>query len=142
MWYLINVSSNLHTTDVKLSGLYFSGLFLDLFLNSGLMFASFHSEGIISSSSGKLNTFESGVLICSTFSGLIYTHINNWNWKSAFVLFSSGPTLSRTFFCLLLFAPYISIIIIYQFFSKILLDFLISVVAWLSPTASVCEQFF
>ena len=29
MWSLINVSSNLHTTDVKLAGLKFSGLFLD-----------------------------------------------------------------------------------------------------------------
>ena len=49
MWSLINVSSNLRTTDVKLTGLYFSGLFLDPFLN---MFGSFH--------------FASGVLICST----------------------------------------------------------------------------
>ena len=30
------------------------------------MFASFHSEGTIPSSSEKLNTFASGVLICST----------------------------------------------------------------------------
>ena len=30
------------------------------------MFASFHSEGTIPSSSDKLNTFASGVLICST----------------------------------------------------------------------------
>ena len=29
MWSLINVSINLHTTDVKLTGLLFSGLFLD-----------------------------------------------------------------------------------------------------------------
>ena len=36
MWSLINVSSNLHTTDVKLTGLFFSGLFLDPFLNSGV----------------------------------------------------------------------------------------------------------
>ena len=56
MWYIINVSSNLHTTDVKLTG-----LFLDPFLNSGVIFASFHS---IPSSSDKLNTFASGVLIC------------------------------------------------------------------------------
>ena len=32
------------------------------------MFASFHSEGTIPSSSDKLNTFASGVLICSTIS--------------------------------------------------------------------------
>ena len=32
------------------------------------MFASFYSEGIIPSSSDKLNTFASGVLICSTIS--------------------------------------------------------------------------
>ena len=45
MWSLINVSRNLHTTYVKLTGLYFSGLLLDPFLiNSGVMFASFHSE--------------------------------------------------------------------------------------------------
>ena len=63
MWSLINVSSNLHTTDAKLTGLLFSGLFLDTFLNSGEMFASFHSEGTIPSSSDKLNTFASGVRI-------------------------------------------------------------------------------
>ena len=32
MWSLINVSSNLHTTDVKLAGLEFLGLFFDPFL--------------------------------------------------------------------------------------------------------------
>ena len=68
MWSLINVSSNLHTTDVNLTGLSFSGLFLDPFLNSGVMFASFHSEGTIPSSSDKLKHFASGVLICSTIS--------------------------------------------------------------------------
>ena len=36
------------------------------FLNSGVMFASFHSEGTVPSSSDKLNNFASGVLICST----------------------------------------------------------------------------
>ena len=45
-----------------------SGLFLDPFLNSGVMFASIHSEGTIPSSSDKLNNFASGVLICSTIS--------------------------------------------------------------------------
>ena len=65
MWSLINVSSNLHTTDDKLTSLSCSGLFLDPFLNSGIMFASFHSEGTIHSSSDKLNNFASGVLICS-----------------------------------------------------------------------------
>ena len=54
MWSLINVSSNLHTTDVKLTGLSFSGLFLDPFLNSGVMFASFHSEGTIQTSKSYL----------------------------------------------------------------------------------------
>ena len=68
MWSLINVSSDLHTTDVKLTGLSFSGLFLDPFLNSGVMFASFHSKGTIPSSSDKLNNFASVVLICSTIS--------------------------------------------------------------------------
>ena len=68
MWSLINVSSNLHTTDVKLTGLLFSGLFLDPFLNSGVMFASFHYEGTIPSSSDKLKHFASDVLICSTIS--------------------------------------------------------------------------
>ena len=43
MWFLINVCNNLHTTDVKLTGLLFSGLFLDPFLDNGVMFASFHS---------------------------------------------------------------------------------------------------
>ena len=38
----------------------FSGLFLDPFLNSGVMFAFFHSEGTIPSSSDKLNNFASG----------------------------------------------------------------------------------
>ena len=46
----------------------FLALFLDPFLNSGVMFASFKSEGIIPSSSDKLNNFGSGVLICSTIS--------------------------------------------------------------------------
>ena len=32
MWSLINVSNNLHTTDVKLIGLSFSDLFLDPFV--------------------------------------------------------------------------------------------------------------
>ena len=63
MWSLINILSHLYTTDVKLTG-----LFLDPFLNSGVMFASFHSEGIIPSSSDKLTTFASGVLICFTIS--------------------------------------------------------------------------
>ena len=42
MWSLINVNNNLHTTDVKLTGLYFSDLILNPFLNSGVTFASFH----------------------------------------------------------------------------------------------------
>ena len=68
MWTLINVSNNLHTTNVKLIGLSFSDLFLDPFLNNGVMFASFHSEGTIPSSSDKLFTFASGVLIFCTLS--------------------------------------------------------------------------
>ena len=63
MWSLIKMSSNLHTTDVKLTGLYCSGLFRDPFLNSTVMFAYFHSERTIPSSSDKLNTFTIGVLI-------------------------------------------------------------------------------
>ena len=35
-----------------------SGLFLDPFLNSGVMFASFHSEGTIPSSSDKLKNLQ------------------------------------------------------------------------------------
>ena len=62
MLSLINVSSNLHTTDVKLTGMYCSGLFLDPFLNSGVMFASFHSEGTIPSSSDKLKNRR--IVIC------------------------------------------------------------------------------
>ena len=65
---LINVLSNFHTTDVKLTGLKFFALLLDPFLNSGVMFASVHSEGTIPFSSDKLNTFASGILICSKIS--------------------------------------------------------------------------
>ena len=68
MWSLINVSSNLHTTDVRLTGLKCSGLFLDPFLNSDVMFAYFHYGGTIPSSSEKLKKIASGVLICSTIS--------------------------------------------------------------------------
>ena len=45
MWSLINVSNNLHTTDVKLTDLLFSDLFRDPFLNNNVMFACFRSEG-------------------------------------------------------------------------------------------------
>ena len=58
MWSLINVSSNLHTTDAK----------FEPYLNNTAMFASFLSEGTTPSSSDKLNTFRSGVLICSRIS--------------------------------------------------------------------------
>ena len=54
------------SNDVKLNGLSLSDLFLYPFLNSGVMFASFHSEVIIPSS--ELNTFGSCVIICSTIS--------------------------------------------------------------------------
>ena len=40
--------------------------FLEPFLNNGMMFASFHSKGIIPSCSDMLNTCASGVLIFST----------------------------------------------------------------------------
>ena len=68
MWSLINVWSNLHTTDVKLTGLQFCGFFLDPFVNSGVIVAYFHSEGSITSSGDKSNNFASGVLIFSTIS--------------------------------------------------------------------------
>ena len=41
---------------------------LNLFLNKGILFASFHSKGTIPSCSDMLNTCASGVLICSTVS--------------------------------------------------------------------------
>ena len=40
--------------------------FSNLFLNNGMMFASFHSNGTIPSSNDKLNTVASGMLIYST----------------------------------------------------------------------------
>ena len=42
--------------------------FLDLFLNKGMMFASFHYKGTIPSCSDMLNSCASGVLNCSTVS--------------------------------------------------------------------------
>ena len=42
--------------------------FSNLFLNNGIMFASFYSNGTIPSSNDKLNTVASGMLICSTIS--------------------------------------------------------------------------
>ena len=39
MWSLTNVSCNLHTTIVKHTGLQCSNLFLDSFLNGGVLFA-------------------------------------------------------------------------------------------------------
>ena len=68
MWSLIIGCNNFSTTDVKLAGLSFSKLFLNPFLNNGIMVASFHSEGTIPSSCHKLNTFASGVLIYCTIS--------------------------------------------------------------------------
>ena len=65
---LINPSNNLQITDVKLTGLLFSDLFLEPFLNNGMMFASFHSKGTTPSFNYKLNTLASGILICSTVS--------------------------------------------------------------------------
>ena len=63
MLSLINLSNNLQATDVKLTGLSFSDLFLDPFLNNGVIFVSFHSEGTI-----LMKTFASCILICSTIS--------------------------------------------------------------------------
>ena len=68
MWSLINVSNNLHNTDVKLTGVYFSALLLDPFLNNGVTFASFHSAGTIPSLSDILKKIASGVLISFTIS--------------------------------------------------------------------------
>ena len=53
------------------------------FLNNGIMFASFHSNGTIPTSNKKLNTVASGMLICSTISnsnlGAIPSTNNNNN---------------------------------------------------------------
>ena len=49
MWSRINVFSNVHITYVKLTSLLLVYLFLDPFLNSGVMVASFHFEGTIPS---------------------------------------------------------------------------------------------
>ena len=70
--------NNLQKTDIKLTGLnILQTCFLNLFLNKGIMFASFHSKGTIPSCSDMINTCASGVLICSTvyFSifGVLYT---------------------------------------------------------------------
>ena len=73
MWSLINVSSNLHTTDIKVTGLGFSYMFLYPFLNSCIMFPSFHSEGTIPSSSNKLNT-------CKWCSNLFYNFLKQFWW--------------------------------------------------------------
>ena len=56
------------------------------------MFASFHSEGTIPSSSNKLNNFASGVLICSTIS------------FSSFGGIPSTPDYLLSFIYLILFA--------------------------------------
>ena len=45
-----------------------SDLLLDPFLNNGMMFASFHSNGTTTSSIDKLNTVASGMLVYSTIS--------------------------------------------------------------------------
>ena len=49
MWFIIDVSNNLHRTDVKLIGRCLSYLLIDPFLNNGVIFASFHSDGTIPS---------------------------------------------------------------------------------------------
>ena len=43
-------------------------MFLETFLNKGMMFASFHSKGTIPSCTAMLNTCARGILICSTVS--------------------------------------------------------------------------
>ena len=40
IWSLINLSNNLQITDINLTSLILSDLFLEPFLNSGMMFAS------------------------------------------------------------------------------------------------------
>ena len=42
--------------------------FLEPYLNNGIMFASFYSNGTIPSSNDKVNTVASAMLICSTIS--------------------------------------------------------------------------
>ena len=66
MWSLIDVSCNLHTTIVKLTGLQWSNVFIDPFLNSGVLFAYFHSERTIPSSSDQLNPFANDILFFFT----------------------------------------------------------------------------
>ena len=67
MWSQINVSNNLHNTDVKLTGLYFSVLLLDPFLNNGVAFASFHSAGTIPSLSDIFKKWQVVYLFCLQF---------------------------------------------------------------------------
>ena len=62
---LINLSDKLQITDVKLTG-QLSDLFLENFLNNGMMFASFNSKGTTPSFNDTLNTLASGIMICST----------------------------------------------------------------------------
>ena len=66
MWSLIVVSNNVHATDVNLTGLCCSILFLGIFLNNGIIVASFHSERTSPYSSDNISTFPSGLLIYST----------------------------------------------------------------------------
>ena len=72
MCSLISFSNSLQTTDVKLTGLLFSELLLDPFLNNGMIFASLHSNGTTHSSIDKLNTVASGMLICLQFPVVIW----------------------------------------------------------------------
>ena len=77
MWSLINVSNNLHNTDVKLTGLTFSVLVVDPFLNNGVTFASFHSAGTIPSLSDRLTKLASGLLI-SFLKKCWWYSVNSW----------------------------------------------------------------
>ena len=43
---LINLHNNKKITDVKHTGLLLSDLFLEPFINNGMMFVSFHLHGI------------------------------------------------------------------------------------------------
>ena len=74
--------------------------FLNLFLNKGMMFASYHSNGTIPSYSDMLNRCASGVLICSTICFSIFRDIPS----TSGVLFSfTLLILLATTFCYITF---------------------------------------
>ena len=63
---LINLSNRLQITHIKPSGILFSNIFPEPFINNDMMFTSFHSNGIAPYSNDKLNTVASDMLICCT----------------------------------------------------------------------------